>query len=589
MGCRTVLIALAAALSTVWAQPAWSACKITLIAELPVTMDGDRAMVPVKINGVDTKLVVDSGSFFNMVSPASAAEFHMVLDPAPDGFVVEGLNGRTEDVKIGKAANFTVAGITYHNVRFVVAGTGLGGDGAGLLGQNVLDVADVEYDLPDGIIRLFRESDCHGANLAYWAGSQGHSELALDEPTNGDTDTAGWATLNGVRIHVQFDTGTGDSMLSLRAAQRAGVKPGDPGVVAAGYTSGITAHSYLRAWIAPFSSFELGDEGIKNFKLEIGAMGTDVDMLVGMDFFHSHRVFVSNDQNRMFFTYTGGPVFRTEHPPTAPVAAAPTGAGGSADASSLTADGYARRAAAEVSRRDQRGAVADLDSAIALAPNEPAYRVRRAEAEDALDKGDAALADLDAALKLDPRDIDALIDRADMRLDQSMADEARIDLKAAEAALKPDDDQRHDVAMAELRADMEPAALHQLDLWITGHPNDDRLAGAVNARCWTKALRNEDLDGALADCNHALMLEPGAPDILGSRGLVRLRRGEYEKAIVDYNGSLKLQPNHAWSLYGRGLAELKLGRSAEGQADLAAARRADKDMDAIAEKRGLKP
>ena len=59
---------------------------------------------------------------------------------------------------------------------------------------------------------------------------------------------------------------------------------------------------------------------------------------------------------------------------------------------------------------------------------------------------------------------------------------------------------------------------------------------------------------------------------MDSRGLVRLRLGDYDKAISDYDDSLKLSPKNAWSLYGRGMAKRKKGDTAGSQADLAAAK-----------------
>ena len=71
-----------------------------------------------------------------------------------------------------------------------------------------------------------------------------------------------------------------------------------------------------------------------------------------------------------------------------------------------------------------------------------------------------------------------------------------------------------------------------------------------------------DFAGSLDRLRHAC---------LDSRGLVRLRRGEYDKAIADYDMALAARPHEAWSLYGRGLAELRSNRKVDGQADVAAA------------------
>ena len=58
---------------------------------------------------------------------------------------------------------------------------------------------------------------------------------------------------------------------------------------------------------------KIGDQEIHHFKLRIGAIDLpDVDMLIGADFFISHRIYVDNATNRMFISYTGGNIFDTQ-------------------------------------------------------------------------------------------------------------------------------------------------------------------------------------------------------------------------------------------------------------------------------------
>jgi TPR repeat len=70
---------------------------------------------------------------------------------------------------------------------------------------------------------------------------------------------------------------------------------------------------------------------------------------------------------------------------------------------------------------------------------------------------------------------------------------------------------------------------------------------------------------------------------------VRLRLGDLDKAIADYDASLKQAPRTAWSLYGRGLARLRKGLSADGEADVAAARAVAPHIEDEARKYGLTP
>ena len=135
-----------------------------------------------------------------------------------------------------------------------------------------------------------------------------------------------------------------------------------------------------------------------------------------------------------------------------------------------------------------------------------------------------------------------------------------------------------------------PAAIAQYTTWIDTHGRDDvRSARALNARCWTRAVWGQELEQALADCDLALKLHADEASCLDSRGLVRLRRGEYDQAIADYTRALKLQPNIAWSHYGRGVAELRKGRKDEGQADIDAALKLQPRIAAEARQRNIGP
>src|SRR6202007_2951184 len=66
-----------------------------------------------------------------------------------------------------------------------------------------------------------------------------------------------------------------------------------------------------KEYLATFANFKIGDgEEIKNARLRIADLGEDsADMLVGADFFVSHRIFVANKEHRLYLSYNGGPVF----------------------------------------------------------------------------------------------------------------------------------------------------------------------------------------------------------------------------------------------------------------------------------------
>ncbi len=211
---------------------AGAACQIGMIAQLPVTMTGDgRASVPVKINGADARMVADSGAFFSVITPASAAQYGLRLGPSM--VQLEGIGGEAA-THLAMVKAFTLAGVSIPNVAFLIAGSELGGEAAGLLGQNVLALADTEYDLADGAIRLIDPKGCGEEPLAYWAGSEPVTTLTIGATTRREPDIAAWAQLNGTRIRIVFDTGSTGSMLTLAAAKRAGLDVHAPGAVDGG-------------------------------------------------------------------------------------------------------------------------------------------------------------------------------------------------------------------------------------------------------------------------------------------------------------------------------------------------------------------
>ncbi len=114
---------------------------------------------------------------------------------------------------------------------------------------------------------------------------------------------------------------------------------------------------------------------------------------------------------------------------------------------------------------------------------------------------------------------------------------------------------RYDEQMATLDAEL------QLD------PNN---AAALNSLCWSRAVRNVELDKALDNCNAAIRLSPAA-GIFDSRALVNLRLGKLDDALADYNSALAKSPKLAGSLYGRGLVKIRMGQVEDGKADIASA------------------
>ncbi len=587
-------------LVAVEASAATAGCKLEQIAELPVTMQGMRPVVAVTINGQDGKFLADSGAFFSVLSPASAAAFHLRVRPAPFHFLMTGVGGTTE-AEVATVDHLTVAGINFpRKWDFAVGGSEIG-DINGILGQNILRMADVEYDLANGAIRLIKpQGNCRSTNLVYWGKNDtAYSVMDIAWADLQHPHTTGAAFLNGKKIRVMFDSGASLSVLTRRAAERAGITPESPGTTPAGFNSGA-GQKYLQTWIAPFQVFEIGQEEIRNIRLRFSddlLPGLDIDMLLGADFFLSHRIYVASSQNKLYFTYNGGPVFNlTTSPgsqttaasrsnPPAPADATPSTGGDTSGTTEptpptapgsvsepTTAEALARRGAAFAARHDFTHAIADLSRACELAPLEPRYFFERAQAYEGDKQPALANINIDKVLKLKPDDVPALMWRARRHLAGRDRSDAITDLDAVDRLVPPQADARLDLGILYAEANLLPQAIAQYDLWIKVHDGDVRLADAYVAACWAHAWSEAAPGDGLTYCNKAIRATTNNPLALESRALVRLRMGDFDHAVSDYTDALKLQPRSAVALYGRGLAEThKPKTAAAGDADMTAA------------------
>lgn len=572
----------AAALAALFccAVAAQAKCRLQTM-ELPVRVEGWRAIATVGINGTPVPMMVDSGMFYSMLAPDSAAQLGLHLQRLPAGYAVHGLAGDVVNLRKTLVKSVQLQDAHIEDIEFLVGGNDSGLGAMGLIGRNILGAFDVEYDLAHGMIRLVKPDGCDNANMAYWAGDLPVSKVALlPDLSRVRPEIRAKVMLNGHEVMASFDTGAG-TLVSLKAAHAAGLQDADLRGSSVG--TGLGA-GHIKEWTGRFDRVSLGGETVINNHLSVGDFDFgSFDMLMGIDFFLSHRIYVSKDRSLMFFTYNGGPVFARNVEPQADPASAPA----SQVADTLSADALFRRGAASLARNDVAGALADLDRACAMAPGNARYRYARAQAHERANDGAKALADLDAALALDPKLDDARLMRASSW--SLGGDRARglQDLAILDSTLPERADIRKSVAWAYGEWGRPALAIRQLTLWIDNHPHDVWLPGAYRSRCFARVASNIELDQAKADCDEAIEREPDNADARSTRGWLQLRLNQPAKARADFDAAIKLHPTESFALYGRALVHTKLGETAAAQADLAAARSADPKVEAELKNYGL--
>ena len=179
----------------------------------------------------------------------------------------------------------------------------------GIIGQPELGGADLEIDLPHGVVRFFTPSDCQPSELAYWARRDIVHSIELTPFQADQNRIFGPVSINGVRFRALFDTGAPTTGLTAKTAELAGVTPQSPGVVESGFIKGI-GPAQLKNWTGHFTSFEVGGETIANPIFDFSdKTNASADLILGADFFRRHRVYVAKRQHVLAFTDEGVDMF----------------------------------------------------------------------------------------------------------------------------------------------------------------------------------------------------------------------------------------------------------------------------------------
>ncbi len=293
------------------------------LGELPVVMVDGRPALDAVVNGKPARMLIDTGSAETMLFRGAAAEMGLSLAPAAVTFY--GVGG-SDEAMVAHLKSFEVAGLTARDMSIYVVGQQYGDRVQGLIGGRFLTQADVEFDFPEHKLRFFKPKGCSGDQVVYWGTAYSMAPLEGAASDGLFVDVL----VNGLRVQAQMDSGSSVSILTPPVASRLGVTPQSDGVTDEGGVTGLGSGE-VASLSAIFSSFSFGDETIHNARLRVADMfaankevplnshiAADIvpvpRMLIGADFFRSHRIYVARDQRRVYVSYVGGRVFDLSDP-----------------------------------------------------------------------------------------------------------------------------------------------------------------------------------------------------------------------------------------------------------------------------------
>jgi predicted aspartyl protease len=348
MGSRALLVlCLAAGLMPVAGSAAdGNSCKLVRIVEWPVRFVRNHVVVDGAINGRKVGITLDTGAQMSLILRSAAMRLDLPRREAP-GYRAFGVGGESR-MEIATVEEFKLGEAATRGLQLLVAGErDFGEDVDVLLGEDFLHRFDVEFDLAHRVVRLFQPRDCNGVSLAYWS-KEAVGEVEIEPIDDARPRINLTVAINGLPIAAILDSGASTSVLTRQDAAALGVTPDSPGVVASQPSQGLGAKT-VALWTGAFQTFAIGNESIPDVRIRFADLYKDATysetgsrvakkasrgqpMLLGADFLQAHRTLVAHSQHRLYFTYSGGPVFVTDaaipRPVPRPDAAAGPATGG---------------------------------------------------------------------------------------------------------------------------------------------------------------------------------------------------------------------------------------------------------------------
>jgi len=290
---RLILICLAAALS-VAAGPALADCQTVRVAAIPLLPD-DRPVIEVAINGKSVRMLLDTGAQGSSVTPETVIALGLPRDR--DRRTVIMTIGGQEVSQNAILDKLSVATIDRSNLSIAVMALdgSLKESAAGIIGADLLNAFDLVLDIPQHTLTLYRPAGCTPTRPP-WDGQ--YETISATVSSRGQFLFP--VELNGHSVTALFDTGSRGETVSRATANSIGITDtqldNDPS--STGTSGGLRKYATRRH---RFDTFKVGADTFHGIPLDVVDFHqAGVDMMIGIDYMHWRRFFLSYSTGLLF-------------------------------------------------------------------------------------------------------------------------------------------------------------------------------------------------------------------------------------------------------------------------------------------------
>jgi predicted aspartyl protease len=292
-------------------------CYLERAAEMPVRMASGAILVPVRIDGTATEMMLDTGASSSLLSEEAAPRLGLAEDNRQT--LITGVGGAAVS-RHARVRSLEVGGQTWTSLSLPIVRLAHKFTGAplpaGILGADRLSEFDVELDFPHGQMRLWHVAHC-GGDFVRW--SLPHYVVPLARHSQNQMIAP--AEINGHKVTALVDWGAAGTTVTGWFTTSLGVTPemlASDRLIA---TSGLD-QSRLPTRVHRFEELRIGAEVFRHPTLFVADLHLhDVGMTLGANFVRRRRIWLSYATRQMFVV---PPSKTDESPPVASTHRAPS-------------------------------------------------------------------------------------------------------------------------------------------------------------------------------------------------------------------------------------------------------------------------
>jgi predicted aspartyl protease len=275
-------------------------CDIRPIGKIIVATLNRAPMVTLAANGHSVTLILDTGAERTVLTPAVAERIGAQRPAIEFQRQIRGLAGNLLSHEV-ELRSFAVGEVDIPWRRVLVAPVMMAKVFPtpldGLLGADVLSDFDIDIDLPRHQLTFYQKQICSTA-APDWAGSH----TAISTGLSHGQRLFFPVQLDGHRTIAVLDTGSQITAVSTSTARTFGLSEGVLARDRSVTTQGV-AGEVLTSHVHRFAKLEVGAAVVHNPEIIVTDLKlTDADMLLGIDFLKSRRVWLSYGSRRLFIS-----------------------------------------------------------------------------------------------------------------------------------------------------------------------------------------------------------------------------------------------------------------------------------------------